>query len=1710
MDYQIIDIFDEQWKVGFLRQDGLVSFGDLINWFACNKTAKFRTYTSLAHGNEDILNSYNFMNFNEMKSVLSKNPKSYLEFRSYLYYGFKQFLEFDMIGNPAYFSTFENIITDIFKYCLDVIKDSEVAFVDFCGKDNKECEAWPEIFYFFKFFFRMTEESRDFFHKYQGMITKKELICSQNHFLVSLGSLRSLEHLFDKKNCLRFVYDLEIFLEFKEEITKGLMEPNENMKSIVNPYRNMLIGFKKYLDTTSFEYYCPVRSRRIFMELVKIVNESIKSIQKNSNMDKYIETVLIELNFKAFKSSKAIATKVKLAEQIDSLLKLNEGSIEKLVSYGYFSLISEHSELIQNSSVFISYCLVNKKLKQIQYFKVLKKMQNETLKSLLNIQCSVNLSEKGVVEKVKKLLPESFKNQFRETFIRLLASELSATKNLKAFIEEVKKIENKKWELIIKYVLDVLLQQNFFFYTFQLFENIQFSENSFEFDLSCEMLHKISLDQFNLLVKNLDFYSKVLECPKNTISPLVHSKIINLVFRKQPNISQKRLEKIADIASNNEFLVGHIEEWVSAGLLNSNLEYFQNQIFCSNTAQSPMSEKLCFTFVKIFKSLYLVTPFKQISYKAADILIGVLFDYKDISLQLNELVTQILIEIMQVHSADSQGDQLNIAIESKIKTSKNNQNIKNFLKKALEAKVLKNENIILNLYNGLNSSNFEEFLDVFISHPLALKPILKKISCKEFNNYQNYLILKFFVNENYDYWNVLFEIIKEPVEFLRLGQMILNRIELYNKIFDLKNEFKPDTGSICRFVINCNFSGLDPEVSVENQLKVFIDNEEPGFEYIETLLLQGLTAYSPSVYNPFTLIGHCISKFGDNLRVRILSYLRENIDKLVKVKHMKPVRKFFVQFLLSTEIFDLNLLCTLILDQVYKYNYKSEDIFSNSLELLYSIFNHHSEFPVFSDLIEFLTTEMETSNSFLFKNVKSCGLAYKFILIRKGKISSFDLNFENFGQIIQSTKISKIKSYTKINKSVEKGLINPGNVCYTNASLLILSQIPAFIYNLQQNYDQSRPLTSSLFYFYSKLFFSSKSSINAMKILNKSQQIHISYNEQRDADEFMTEILALLSIEIGESVYDGLRVEANRQIVCEKCGYISKSIEKLNRIELESSENSTISQMLKSFGNKEKLDGENQYFCETCSVKVDALKHYTLKSVPNDVIFMIKRFSYNILLNQKTKLYDKIVMEEKIVIESEDQGGVDYHLVGIVVHSGNEDAGHYFYYKKTGLNWVYINDEQVEVLKDFKLSEFSLHLKNHDQHNSTPYLLLYSKQPGDIKLNLPDELADKILNKNSKYLQVYLFCRPDVIEVIIQQVKLNTDPWKVINYLLYSLVNIVQSELEFMKNSKRLLKIFNKIENTDFYIQYLLTPDLLQNLVKIEFYPNPQSYLFFTILQTLLLKASYELKLKFYQDFYQLITKNENLLKNLTLHYYLFYLIILNLQEVNEESLKQIFSYIIQPRTYTKIQYSLIYQYISLRYAKILNSNELSFYIINNIEYFLNNLSRSEFEAFSMVLANISPELIQELMTKISNSSNSIKYPLLISLFKILESKQKGYVSNYFNYFEWLFHSCNLNDYPSLILLTSYSLNHQERQKLSENYLIPRISSFNFLTKDLIQRIQKLNEDLISPQFTQPTQKVFIDPETSISYQILDQVQNIVLVKSSTEELTLKLLHHSN
>ncbi|KAM3512876.1 hypothetical protein MY11210_003506 [Beauveria gryllotalpidicola] len=286
------------------------------------------------------------------------------------------------------------------------------------------------------------------------------------------------------------------------------------------------------------------------------------------------------------------------------------------------------------------------------------------------------------------------------------------------------------------------------------------------------------------------------------------------------------------------------------------------------------------------------------------------------------------------------------------------------------------------------------------------------------------------------------------------------------------------------------------------------------------------------------------------------------------------------------------------------------------------------------------------------------------------------------------------------------GLQNLSNTCYLNSLITQLYMNPGFrSYLLSFDVDEaddSKALlreTQRLFVYLQESIDRAVEPATFVGAIKTYDQGPIDIHSQMDVDEFYNLLFDRWEAQLPNaaarrkfrSIYGGQLVQ---QIKSKECGHISERLEPFSAIQCDIKGKSTLEDSLRAYVGGETMDGDNKYKCSSCDRHVDAVKRACLKDVPDNVIFHLKRFEFNLQTLQRSKIDDYFAFPDKLDLQpytiehlsgSTPEGKQDmFELVGVLVHAGTAESGHYYSYVRerasnqdTTTKWVEFNDDQV-------------------------------------------------------------------------------------------------------------------------------------------------------------------------------------------------------------------------------------------------------------------------------------------------------------------------------------------------------------------------------------------------------------------------------------------------
>jgi ubiquitin carboxyl-terminal hydrolase 7 len=140
-------------------------------------------------------------------------------------------------------------------------------------------------------------------------------------------------------------------------------------------------------------------------------------------------------------------------------------------------------------------------------------------------------------------------------------------------------------------------------------------------------------------------------------------------------------------------------------------------------------------------------------------------------------------------------------------------------------------------------------------------------------------------------------------------------------------------------------------------------------------------------------------------------------------------------------------------------------------------------------------------------------------------------------------------------------------------------------------------------------------------------------------------------------------------VSCINVDYESSRVEDFWDIQLNVSGNKNLDESFRDYIQVETMDGENKYFAEGYGLQ-DAKKGVIFESFPQVLHLQLKRFEYDINRDAMMKVNDRYEFPEIFDATpylSEDADKSEpyiYQLHGVLVHSGDFNAGHYYAFLK--------------------------------------------------------------------------------------------------------------------------------------------------------------------------------------------------------------------------------------------------------------------------------------------------------------------------------------------------------------------------------------------------------------------------------------------------------------
>ncbi|KAF2277934.1 uncharacterized protein EI97DRAFT_441220 [Westerdykella ornata] len=371
------------------------------------------------------------------------------------------------------------------------------------------------------------------------------------------------------------------------------------------------------------------------------------------------------------------------------------------------------------------------------------------------------------------------------------------------------------------------------------------------------------------------------------------------------------------------------------------------------------------------------------------------------------------------------------------------------------------------------------------------------------------------------------------------------------------------------------------------------------------------------------------------------------------------------------------------------------------------------------------------------------------------------------------------------------GLLNPRAICYMNSLLTQLFMnvnFRKFVLGLRvSDFTPSLRLLSETQRLFAEMQNSYRKSADPRAFascLKDIEGLPIDIAVQMDADEFYNllfdqweaQMLSPQTKRQFRSFYGG---QTMNQIKSKECNHVSERVESFFVVQCDVQGKASLLDSLQAFVEGDVMEGDNKYKCESCGGKfVDAVKRTCLKDVPDNLIFHLKRFDYDLVEMTRTKVNDyfhfPMVLDvspykvEYLGDPSKPRKEDIFELSGVLVHYGTADNGHYFSYIRERpcpsggtSNWFEFNDRDVGRFEpaDIPKQAFGGFFEDAPQMQKpySAYMLFYQRKTaiekdqqdysidatgGPIKVSVPLAFKEAIDKDNQDFIREYCLHDP--------------------------------------------------------------------------------------------------------------------------------------------------------------------------------------------------------------------------------------------------------------------------------------------------------------------------------------------------------------------------------
>ena len=371
------------------------------------------------------------------------------------------------------------------------------------------------------------------------------------------------------------------------------------------------------------------------------------------------------------------------------------------------------------------------------------------------------------------------------------------------------------------------------------------------------------------------------------------------------------------------------------------------------------------------------------------------------------------------------------------------------------------------------------------------------------------------------------------------------------------------------------------------------------------------------------------------------------------------------------------------------------------------------------------------------------------------------------------------------------GIRNLSNTCYMNSLLtqlfmnakfrdFILSSHLADPYGTQKLLSE----TQALFAYLQETWLKAVDPENVTNQIITYDSTQIDVSIQMDVDEFYNLLFdrweaQMLTDQAKKELRQFYGGQLVQQIKSRDCPHVSERMEPFSAIQCDIQGKSSLVDSLNAYVEGEMMEGDNKYSCSSCGSYVNAVKRACLKDIPDSLIFHLKRFDYDLMTGMRNKIneyfefprdIDMAIYNIDYLKDPQQKPKPDrFTLVGVLVHSGNAEAGHYYSYIRerphSGDSWIEFNDSEVSHFDPTNIKDQCFggwaeqpYAGVHYPKTWSAYMLFYQRvssmeadeekqklsgKTSPVAVDVPVELANRLNTENEEWIRRFCLFDPE-------------------------------------------------------------------------------------------------------------------------------------------------------------------------------------------------------------------------------------------------------------------------------------------------------------------------------------------------------------------------------